>query len=94
MLPDLRVMSKATLKKSLLSYFAIGWTGYALPVCRHTEIHIPEKYAPWLWGWANRFLNRISGFDTLEDIKRLPTNYSGGIWTNRMDRIGPLYKNH
>jgi hypothetical protein len=23
----------------------------------------------------------------------LPKGYSGGIWTNRIDRIGPLLKN-
>lgn len=111
MLPDLRVMSKATLKKSLFSYFAIGWTGYVSPTCRHTELHIPEKYAPWLWGWPNRFLNRMAdvdtrvilvagegkfsaGFDTPEDIKRIPPNYTGGIWTNRIDRIAQLFKNN
>ena len=108
MLPDLRIVSKATLKKSLFSYFAIGWTGYVPPACRHTQLHIPEKYAPWLWGWPNRFLNRMAdvdtrvilvvwegefsaGFDTPEDIKRLPPNYTGGIWTNRIDRIAPLF---
>ena len=50
MLPDLRIMSKATLKKSLFSYLAIGWTGYVPPACRHTQLHIPEKYVLWLWG--------------------------------------------
>ncbi len=50
MLPDLRIMSKATLKKGLFSYLAIGWTGYVPPACRHTQLHIPEKYVLWLWG--------------------------------------------
>ncbi len=110
-LPNLRVMSRATLKKNVLSYIAIGWTGYVPPSCRHTEILIPEKIASWLWGWPNRFLNRMAdadtrvilvagegefsaGFDTLEDVKRLPPNYTGGIWTNRIDKIAPLFKNN
>jgi hypothetical protein len=33
-----------------------------------------------------------SGFDTVEDIKRLPSHYTGWIWTNRIDRIAPLYR--
>jgi len=33
-----------------------------------------------------------SGFDTSDDIKRLPAQYTGGIWTNRIDKIEPLYK--
>ncbi|EOS56799.1 glycerophosphodiester phosphodiesterase family protein [Paenibacillus barengoltzii] len=104
-LPDLRVMSKATLKQCLLSYEASGWTGYIPDACRNTELHIPEKIAPWLWGWPDKFLSRMerantrvvivggdgsdfsSGFDTLEDVKRLPAGYSGWIWTNRVDRI-------
>ena len=108
-LPQLRVMSKASLMKGLLSYMAIGWTGYVPASCRNTEIHLPVKYAPWLWGWPNRFLKRMaavntrvilvmgngdfsSGFDTAQDLKQLPPGYSGGIWTNRIDRIGPLIR--
>jgi len=33
-----------------------------------------------------------SGIDTDEDVARLPDGYSGGIWTNRIDRIGPKFK--
>ncbi|MFT9846822.1 glycerophosphodiester phosphodiesterase family protein [Aneurinibacillus sp. REN35] len=108
-LPQARVMSKSTMKSGLLPYLIVGWTGYVPAALEHTQLHIPEKIAPWLWGWPDRFLNRMdkadtrvivvggdgsdfsSGFDTPEDIKRLPPNYSGGIWTNRIDRIAPLY---
>lgn len=108
-LPDLRVMSKATMKSGLIPYILVGWTGYVPSALKNTQLHIPEKIAPWLWGWPNRFLNRMdkagtrvivvggdgsdfsSGFDSPEDIKRLPINYTGGIWTNRIDRIASLY---
>lgn len=36
-------------------------------------------------GWSE-------GFDTKEDIERLPKQYNGGIWTNRVDVIAPLVK--
>ncbi|HWO95396.1 MAG TPA: glycerophosphodiester phosphodiesterase family protein [Bacillus sp. (in: firmicutes)] len=108
-LPNLRVMSKATLKSCLLPYIAAGWTGYVPSACENTQLHIPEKIAPWLWGWSNQFLNRMEeagtrvivvaggggfseGFDTTEDIKRLPADYNGVIWTNRIDRLAPLFK--
>ncbi|SFE06518.1 glycerophosphoryl diester phosphodiesterase [Paenibacillus catalpae] len=108
-LPDMRVMSKATMKKCLIPYLAVGWTGYMPAACKNTELHIPEKIAPFLWGWPNKFLDRMehadtrvvivggngsdfsSGFDALEDLKRLPEGYSGVIWTNRIDRIAPAY---
>jgi len=28
------------------------------------------------------------GFDTAEDIKKIPAGFSGYIWTNRIDRVG------
>ncbi|HWP95774.1 MAG TPA: glycerophosphodiester phosphodiesterase family protein [Syntrophomonadaceae bacterium] len=107
-LPQLRVMSMTTLKEALLSYAAVGWIGYIPESCRNTELHIPLTYAHFLWGWPDRFLNRMDsvntrvfvvagdgefseGFDTAADIKLLPSNYTGGIWTNRIDRIGPLF---
>ncbi|WP_438447951.1 glycerophosphodiester phosphodiesterase family protein [Gorillibacterium sp. sgz5001074] len=108
-LPGVRSMSKATMKSCLIPYMAVGWTGYVPSACQGTELHLPEKIASYLWGWPNRFLNRMdgadttvivvggdgsdfsSGFDTPEDVERLPTGYSGGIWTNRIDRIAPLF---
>jgi glycerophosphoryl diester phosphodiesterase len=108
-LPRLRVMSKQTLIRGLLSYLALGWTGYVPPACRNTELHIPETYGRWLWGWPHRFVKRMAdagtrvimvagngqfseGFDTADDLKRLPPNFSGGIWTNRIDRIAPVFR--
>ncbi|MBM7791295.1 glycerophosphodiester phosphodiesterase family protein [Tenggerimyces flavus] len=106
-LPDLRVMSKATMKACLLPYLGTGWSGYVPKACRHTQLHLPDNLAPWLWGWPNRFLERMKqadtygylvrggdefsgGFDSAADLERLPDGYTGGIWTNRIDRIEGL----
>ncbi|MBM7553783.1 glycerophosphodiester phosphodiesterase family protein [Thalassobacillus pellis] len=106
-LPEVRVMSKETLKSCLIPYLTTGWTGYVPEACKHSQIHLPENIAPWLWGWPDKFLNRMEragtrvilvagngtwseGFDSEEDLKRLPDDYSGGIWTNRVDVIHPL----
>jgi glycerophosphoryl diester phosphodiesterase len=70
-LPELRVMSKATLKSCLLPYFAIGWTGYVPNACENTEVHIPEKVAPYLWGWPYKFVSRM-------DEKKVRTILVGG----------------
>ena len=107
-LPRLRVMSKATMKKALLSYLAVGWTGYVPKAMRHTQLHLPLRYARLLWGWPHRFLQRMEkvgtrviivagdgayseGFDTVESLQELPENFTGGIWTNRIDRIAPVF---
>ena len=33
-----------------------------------------------------------SGIDTVARFRALPTGYGGGVWTNRIDRIGPISK--
>ncbi|MGN7177829.1 glycerophosphodiester phosphodiesterase family protein [Cytobacillus sp. SAFR-174] len=108
-MPGMRVMSKATLKDCLLPYIGAGWTGYVPNACKNTQVHIPESYTKLMWGWPNKFLNRMDeagtrvivvagdgswseGFDRPKDLKRLPAGYSGGIWTNRIELIAPIYK--
>ena len=105
-LPNLRAMSMATMKKALLPYLALGWTGYVPKAMRNAHFHLPLKYARYLWGWPYRFIRRMrkvnsqfilvlgegkwsEGFDTVE----LPSNYTGGIWTNRIERIAPAFGN-
>jgi glycerophosphoryl diester phosphodiesterase len=106
-LPNMRVMSKQTMKSCLLPYLAIGWTGYVPSSCENTQFHLPESYAKVLWGYPVKFLNRTEavnskvilvagnggwseGFDSEKDLERIPENYHGGIWTNRIDLISPL----
>lgn len=107
-LPDIKVMSKTTIKRAFIPYILLGWSGYIPESMKNSFFYLPEKYARFLWGWPNRFIKRINdsnsifvlvngsgewseGFDTKEDLDKLPRNYKGGIWTNRIDRIGPLY---
>lgn len=33
-----------------------------------------------------------SGIDDAEALARLPADYAGGVWTNRIERIGPLLR--
>ncbi|KAB2335614.1 glycerophosphodiester phosphodiesterase family protein [Bacillus mesophilum] len=106
-LPEMRVMSKETLKSCLLSYEALGWSGFVPKACKNTQIHIPEKFAPYLWGFPQTFINRMEdantrvilvagngdwseGFDQKADLERVPEDYRGGIWTNRIDLIAPI----
>lgn len=57
--PDLKTMSRASLKSCLLRYVAYGWTGSVPRSCRSMLIFVPVNIAPWLWGWPNRFLDRM-----------------------------------
>jgi len=58
-LPDVRAMSRATLKSCLLGYIGLAWSGIVPQVCRGTMMLVPINVAPWLWGWPDRFLQRM-----------------------------------
>jgi glycerophosphoryl diester phosphodiesterase len=32
------------------------------------------------------------GIDSADELARLPAGYAGGIWTNRIDRLGALVR--
>lgn len=108
-MPAIRVMSKATMKSCLYPYIAIGWTGYVPESCANSQLHIPEKIGPFLWGWTGKFYERMEkvntrvilvagdggfseGFDKVEDLGRIPERFTGYIWTNRIDLLGPAMK--
>jgi len=108
-LPELRVMSMNTMKSCMIPYLSLGWTGSIPAECENTQIHLPEKYAPFIWGWPDKFIKRMEsvntkvvivagdggwseGFDEKKDLERLPANFGGEIWTNRIDNIAPVLK--
>ncbi len=110
-LPGITAMSRSTLKSCLLAYVGYGWTGMVPPACDRSVIFVPINIAPWLWGWPNRFLDRMagagsavfavgpysggdfsSGIDTSDDLRRLPSGYSGGILTNELQKIAPAFR--
>lgn len=109
LMPEIPVMSMATLKSCMLPYIGVGWTGYIPNTCENTQIHLPETYARWMWGWPNKFVKRMEsvgtnvvivagdgawseGFDALSDLERLPDNFDGEIWTNRIEKIAPEFQ--
>ncbi len=59
LLPDLKAWSRKGLMACLLQYEGYGWTGIVPPSCRGTVVMVPVNFAGWLWGWPNRFLERM-----------------------------------
>ncbi len=108
-LPDIPVMSKASLKRCFLTYAALGWAGYVPQSCRNTVLLLPINIAPWIWGYPNRLVARMEkagtrvfitgpydggdftgGIDSAALLADLPETFRGGVWTNRIELIGPL----
>lgn len=57
--PGLDGYSARSAKECLLGYLALGWSGYMPEACRNTLVPVPVNYAFLLWGWPEKFYNRM-----------------------------------
>jgi len=57
---DVRTISRAAIKNCLIGYIGYGWTGLVPAACSNAMVLVPVNVAPFLWGWPDRFLNRMN----------------------------------
>jgi glycerophosphoryl diester phosphodiesterase len=57
--PEVRTISRSTIKSCLLRYIGYGWSGVVPTACKNAMVMLPINVALWLWGWPDRFLNRM-----------------------------------
>jgi glycerophosphoryl diester phosphodiesterase len=55
---------KQEMKACLVDYLKFGWSGFVPASCRNTTVAIPLNYQWAIWGWPNRFLDRMAGANT------------------------------
>ncbi len=82
---DIRVLSLKRLKQALLKYELLGWTGYIPEEIKNMELHIPLKYAKYLWGWPNKFVARMDTVNTQVVIVQ-----GNGQWSEGFDTVDSL----
>lgn len=85
--PTIRVMNKDMLIKAVLQYEAIGWTGYIPKSMRNIGLHLPLRYAKFLWGWPHKFTERMESVNT-----RVVLVNGNGEWSEGFDSPGDLEK--
>lgn len=51
--------TKPQTKRCLIEYLAVGWTGIVPEPCKNRLVAIPANYSWALWGWPNRFQQRM-----------------------------------
>ena len=93
-LPQLRTMSRETLKSCILRYAAAGWSGYVPHPCRNTLLLVPTNVGPWLWGWPHVFQRRLTQYNT---VIYAVGPYNGGAFSsgiNTPDQLNLLPKNY
>ncbi|RYE08390.1 MAG: glycerophosphodiester phosphodiesterase [Hyphomicrobiales bacterium] len=64
LMPELAAWTRGGLVSCLLQYEGYGWTGIVPEACRNTTIMVPINFAGWLWGWPNRFMQRMQDAGT------------------------------
>lgn len=64
LMPELAAWTRSGLVSCLLQYEGYGWTGIVPEACRNTTIMVPINFAGWLWGWPNRFMQRMQDAGT------------------------------
>jgi glycerophosphoryl diester phosphodiesterase len=80
-LPQIRATSKKIMKDCLIAYLASGWTSRVPDSCHHTELHLPQRYGQYLWGWPDLFVDRMREADT-----RVILVDGDGDWSEGFDR--------
>jgi glycerophosphoryl diester phosphodiesterase len=59
LVPEVKTMSRASIKSCLIRYIGYGWTGLVPRACGDSMVLVPINVGPWLWGWPDRFLDRM-----------------------------------
>jgi len=79
---DIRTISRAAIKNCLTRYIGYGWTGIVPEACNSALVLVPVNVAPWLWGWPDRFLNRMRAANSAAFVLG---PYSGGEFSTGID---------
>ena len=61
-LPGVAVLGTDGVRRCLLRYILLGWSGYVPQDCRNTLFMLPANIAPWLWGFPNRLAARLGAY--------------------------------
>ena len=62
--PNAWTWYKDEMKACLKDYVKLGWTGFVPESCHDTTVAVPLNYQWAIWGWPNRFLDRMAGANT------------------------------
>jgi len=80
--PEIRTISRQAIKACLLRYIGYGWTGIVPQACHNAMILVPINVAPWLWGWPDRFISRMTSTDSEVFVLG---SYRGGEFSTGID---------
>jgi glycerophosphoryl diester phosphodiesterase len=62
--PNIITLSRDAMKACLYRDIIVGWMGVTSSQCENRMLVIPSNYAHWLWGWPDRFVDRMTRVGT------------------------------
>jgi len=63
--PSYKTFAKNELTTGLIKYELLGWTGYIPQELHNRVILLPSDYAPFLWGFPGKFVDRMKEVKTI-----------------------------
>jgi glycerophosphoryl diester phosphodiesterase len=84
--PQMKALSANLMVRAILEYELIGWTGYVPSSIRNSELHMPLEYAQFLWGWPEKFIDRMRSVNTRMVLVKKQGPWSGGFDTELATR--------
>lgn len=95
LMPEIRSFTRVSVKTCVRNYLLFSWTGVVPQACKNTAIMVPMDYAYLLWGWPQRFVQRMNSHNT--EVFLMPSyqammSFGGGIDSKALiDKIPPHY---
>ncbi|WP_428819777.1 glycerophosphodiester phosphodiesterase family protein [Microbulbifer sp. MCCC 1A16149] len=77
--PDAWVFSRDSVKQCTYRYLMLGWSGYVPEACRNGAVVAPNTWHWALWGWPNRFIQRMEDAGSLVMVLDFKHRSPGGV---------------
>jgi glycerophosphoryl diester phosphodiesterase len=88
--PKSWIWSKAEVQACAFDYLKFGWIGHVPQSCRGKTIMVPLNYRWAVWGWPNRFLDRMAGANTRVILMGDVVNDRSPIGLERAEQLGDV----
>ncbi|MEM1189611.1 MAG: glycerophosphodiester phosphodiesterase family protein [Pseudomonadota bacterium] len=59
--PEMVFVERQRAQRCVVKYLLLGWTSYIPKECREHAVVVPVNVRWLLWGWPNRFMQRMAG---------------------------------
>ena len=77
--PDAWNFSRDSVKQCTYRYLILGWSGYVPEACRNGAVVAPNTWHWALWGWPNRFIQRMEDANSLVMVLDFKHRSPGGV---------------